>query len=136
MMDHSRLIYIFLFVVFLVADGARSQHEPTKDPIAGSCPQEMCLYVFDRLEEETLRWRNLEEAFKRTLTLLTAEERLTHLSEALKVDPVIASFLDAPEADSYSSPDLMTDPFSLFQQKSKANFGKSIFLSLDFFNKS
>ncbi len=117
MMDHNRLIYIFFSVFLLVANGARSQHEPTKNPSAGSCPQEMCFYVFDRLEEETLRWRNLEEAFKRTLRLLTAEERLTHLSEALKVDPVIASLLDAPESDLHSTPDLMTDPFSLFQQK-------------------
>lgn len=114
-MDHNRLIYILLFVVFLVADGAKCQHEPKNNPSAGCCPQEMCLYVFDRLEEESKRWRNLEGAFKRTLKLLTAEERLTHLSDALKLDPVIASLLDAPEADSLSTLDLMTDPFSFHQ---------------------
>jgi len=96
MMDRNRLSYILLFVIIFVADGAKCQQEPTKDPSAECCPPEMCLHIFDRLEEETQRWRNLEEALRRTVKLLSADERLTGLSEALKGDPFIGSLLDTP----------------------------------------
>lgn len=127
MMGRNRLSYILLFVIILVADGAKCLQEPTKDPSAGSCPQEMCVYVLDRLEEETQRWRNLEEASRRTVTFLSVDEGLTGLSEALKGDPFIGSLLKTPESNNgVSSSDWKLDPVAVWLNSSNIHLLKKL----------
>jgi len=86
-MDRNQVSFV-LILVALVMTGGGCQKEPVENlSTSGCCPQEMCLYVFDRLEEETQRWRNVEEALRRTIAILAVDERLTGLSAALKADP-------------------------------------------------
>lgn len=118
MMDRNQVSCV-LILVALVMTGGGCQKEPVENlSTNGCCPQEMCLYVFDRLEEETQRWRNVEEALRRTIAILAVDERLAGLSAALKADPAISSLLDKaePGIQNYSTPSWMTNPVVLLRE--------------------
>ena len=104
-MDRSVLSCIL--VVALFAASIYGSQEPLTDlKTGGYCPQEMCFFVFDRLEEQTQRMRIVEETLRRMVTLFSSVEPLAALSETLKSDPVISSLFAAEETHSVpESPD-------------------------------
>ena len=94
--------FILALVGFLSISGCRGQQQIPfdSDEIAGpSCPQEMCVFVFDRLEEQWLYLRNLEDALRRTVSLLSSISSNEQLSganfAAFKADPIILAFLQS-----------------------------------------
>ena len=103
-MGRSVLSCILVAALFVTTNGSQ---EPLNDvKTGGYCPQEMCFFVFDRLEEQTQRMRIVEETLRRMVTLFSSVEPLAALSETLKSDPVISSLFAAEETHSVpESPD-------------------------------
>ncbi|XP_057364884.1 uncharacterized protein LOC130685586 [Daphnia carinata] len=77
-----------------------------------SCPQEMCVFLFDRLEEQSIRLRNIEDALLRAVSILASAEdqEFSATSAALKSDTLLNSLLTA---DAYDS----VDPIVLFSDQ-------------------
>ena len=57
------------------------------------CSQELCVFLFDRLEEQSLRLHNIEDAFLRTLSILSSYKEFVTAIATLKSDPLINSLL-------------------------------------------
>ena len=101
-----KTFFILAAVGFLSISGCHGQRETSADPesVAGSfCPQEMCVFMFDRLEEQTQHLRNLEEALRRTVSLLSS---ISNNSEqfsganltTFKADPIILALLNSEQS--------------------------------------
>lgn len=117
-MDRNQVSCVLILVALVMTGGGCQKETADNLTTNGCCPQEMCLYIFDRLEEETQRWRNVEEALRRTIAMLAVDERLAGLSAALKADPAIASLLDKvdPGIQNSSTPIWMTNPAVLLRE--------------------
>jgi hypothetical protein len=61
----------------------------------------MCVFLFDRLEEQSIRLHNLEDALMRTMSILTSvkDQEFSTASAALKSDPLLNSLLTADAYD-------------------------------------
>ena len=89
--------------LWLCALECQSRELDSEDSI-GRCSQEMCVFMFDLLEEQDIRLRNLEETLARTLTILTTsnDQDFTATIAALKTDLKINSSKSS-SSDSVSS---------------------------------
>lgn len=116
-MDRSRVskqLLKFITVVVLSAVGCLA-NDPARDKSSDgppSCPQEMCVFLFDRIEEQSIRLRNIEDTLLRVVSILASAEdqEFSATSAALKSDPLLNSLLTA---DAYDS----VDPIILFSDQ-------------------
>ncbi len=70
------------------------EHVPTVQQISASkCSQEMCVFLFDRLEEQSVRLHNIEDALLRTFSILASHKEFSSASAALRSDSLINSLL-------------------------------------------
>lgn len=72
----------------------------------------MCVFLFDRIEEQSVRLRNIEDTLLRVVSILASAEdqEFSATSAALKSDPLLNSLLTA---DAYDS----VDPIILFSDQ-------------------
>jgi hypothetical protein len=95
---------VVVIVLLFAASGCLSQDPTTKDSERDSCgSQKMCVFLFDRLEEQSIRLHNIEDALMRTISILTSvkDQEFSAASAALKSDPLLNSLLisDAHDPD-------------------------------------
>lgn len=129
----KNLWVIAVVTLLLCVLGCKSRELDPEDS-AGKCSQEMCIFMFDLLEEQTIRLRNLEETLARTLTILTSNNQdFAATVAALKSDLKIHSLKNARNSDSVASsisqPPIPSDWFysSGIFHLSKAVFSISFF---------
>jgi len=97
---------ILALIGFLSISECRGQQQKPDDSetASPSCPQEMCVFIFDRLEEQWLYLRNLEDALRRTVSLLSSissNEQLPSANlAAFKADPIILALLNSEPTSS------------------------------------
>ena len=74
----------------------------------------MCVFLFDRLEEQSIRLHNIEDALMRTVSILVSvkDQEFSAASAALKSDPLLNSLLTADAYDSVESILLRSDQVS------------------------
>ncbi|KAI9562182.1 hypothetical protein GHT06_013147 [Daphnia sinensis] len=118
-MDRSRVSRHMLKVITVVVIAAVGclANDPALDKSSDgppSCPQEMCVFLFDRLEEQSIRLRNIEDALLRAVSILASAEHqeFSATSAALKSDPLLNSLLTADAYDSVDPVILLSDQVS------------------------
>ena len=86
-----------------LARGAIIKPPDTGGP--SSCSQEMCVFLFDRLEEQSVRLHNLEAILLRTVSILTSTDgqNLSTAIATLKGDPLINSLSTSMDFDPVES---------------------------------
>jgi hypothetical protein len=92
-----RRIFSLVAVLLFAATGCLSQKPTAKD---SHCSQEMCVFLFDRLEEQSIRLHNIEDALMRTVSILASvkdQEFSAASAAALKSDPLL-NYLFAADA--------------------------------------
>ena len=108
--------FIFAATVVLAAVGCAALESPSKEPENGSslCSQQMCVFLFDRLEEQSIRLHNIEDALMRTVSILASvkDQEFSAASAALKSDPLLNSLLAADAYDPLESILLRPDHIS------------------------
>jgi hypothetical protein len=89
-----RRIFSLVAVLLFAATGCLSQKPTAKD---SHCSQEMCVFLFDRLEEQSIRLHNIEDALMRTVSILASvkDQEFSAASAALKSDPLLNSLFTA-----------------------------------------
>lgn len=118
-MDRSRAwrrFVKFTATIILVAAGCVALESSSEEPVNGSslCSQQMCVFLFDRLEEQSIRLHNIEDALMRTVSILVSvkDQEFSAASAALKSDPLLNSLLTADAYDSVESILLRSDQVS------------------------
>jgi hypothetical protein len=102
-MDRTRVwrrFFIFTATVILAAVGCVAYESSSEEPANGSslCSQQMCVFLFDRLEEQSIRLHNIEDALMRTVSILASvkdQEFSAASAAALKSDPLLNSLFAA-----------------------------------------
>ncbi len=89
-----RRIFPLVAVLLFAANGCLSQKPTAKDSL---CSKEMCVFLFDRLEEQSIRLHNIEDALMRTVSILASvkDQEFSTASAALKSDPLLNSLFTA-----------------------------------------
>jgi hypothetical protein len=115
-MDRTRVwrrFFIFTATVILAAVGCVAYESSSEEPVNGSslCSQQMCVFLFDRLEEQSIRLHNIEDALMRTVSILVSvkDQEFSAASAALKSDPLLNSLLTADAYDPVASILLRSD---------------------------
>jgi hypothetical protein len=115
-MDRTRVwrrFFIFIATVILAAVGCVAYESSSEEPANGSslCSQQMCVFLFDRLEEQSIRLHNIEDALMRTVSILVSvkDQEFSAASAALKSDPLLNSLLTADAYDPVASILLRSD---------------------------
>ncbi|XP_046645192.1 uncharacterized protein LOC124335776 isoform X3 [Daphnia pulicaria] len=115
-MDRTRVwrrFFIFTATVILAAVGCVAYESSSEEPANGSslCSQQMCVFLFDRLEEQSIRLHNIEDALMRTVSILASvkDQEFSAASAALKSDPLLNSLLTADAYDPVASILLRSD---------------------------
>ena len=110
-----RCIFVVGAVLWFGATGCLSQERAIKDSERETCcSPKMCVFLFDRLEEQSIRLHNLEDALMRTMSILTSvkDQEFSTASAALKSDPLLNSLLTADAYDPVESILLRSDQMS------------------------
>lgn len=109
-MDRSRVLKHLLIAttVAVIAAVGCLANDPVVDKSSdgpSSCPQEMCVFLFDRLEEQSVRLRNIENALLRAVSILASagDQEFSAASAALKSDSLLNSLLSADAYDPVDS---------------------------------
>ncbi|XP_046442290.1 uncharacterized protein LOC124192838 [Daphnia pulex] len=89
-----RRIFPLVAVLLFAANGCLSQKPTAKDSL---CSKEMCVFLFGRLEEQSIRLHNIEDALMRTVSILASvkDQEFSTASAALKSDPLLNSLFTA-----------------------------------------
>ena len=100
-MDRTRAWRRFFIVAAtaVLAVGCLAFESSSEEPVNGPslCSQQMCVFLFDRLEEQSIRLHNIEDALMRTVSILASvkDQEFSAASAALKSDPLLNSLLTA-----------------------------------------
>jgi hypothetical protein len=118
-MDRTRAwrrFVIFAATIILVVAGCVALESSSEEPANGSslCSQQMCVFLFDRLEEQSIRLHNIEDALMRTVSILVSvkDQEFSAASAALKSDPLLNTLLTADAYDTVESILLRSDQVS------------------------
>lgn len=123
-------------LVVLAAVGCLS-HESSKKNQDGTtasvCPQEMCVFLFDRLEEQSVRLHNIETVLLRTVSILASvtDQEYSSAIASLKSDPLINSLLAPGDLDPVESFVLHSKPRSDYEETSAIKTSNNSFFIFD-----
>ena len=106
-------IFIIVAIIVFTAECFNFGSSSNVPEMQTCCSQELCVFLFDRLEEQSLRLHNIEDALLRTLSIFTTYKEFPTAIAALKSDTLINSLLipgdDDPEESIVSRMQQMPD---------------------------